>query len=226
MNSGILNMSFDVAAFWDARNVLLLGAGVTISLTVLTMILAIPLGLVLAQLRTSRFPLVQKIATGWVELFRSTPLLLQLFWIYYILPSSFGLALPAFLVALLGFTLNVSAFNSETFRAGVASIPRNQASAGLALGMTDAQVLRRIVLPQAMRRVIPPLASTWVSLFQNTSIVSFIGLADMTFNATGLRTHTFQDLEVLTALAVAYLILGYPQAKIADALYHRLRVRV
>ncbi len=190
------------------------------------MLLSIPLGLLLAQLRLSEVGLVRRLSTAWVEIFRSTPLLLQLFWVYYVLPSLFGLKLPAFATALVCFVLNVSAFNSETFRAGIASIPRNQTAAGLALGMTRWQVSLRIIVPQATRRVIPPLTSTWVALFQDTAIVSFIGVSDMSFNAITLRSQTFQNLEVLTALAVGYLILGYPQAKIADAIYRRLRVRV
>ena len=126
--------------------------------------------------------------------------------------------------ALLGLTLNVSAFNSETFRAGILSIRGGQWNAGLALGMTKFQVMREIVLPQAVTRVLPALASTWVSLFKDTSLVSIIAVADLSYVALKIRSETYRILEVLTAMAVLYCIMGYPQAKLADWVHRKLKV--
>lgn len=204
---------------------LLPGAVLTAELAVVTMALSLIFGLMLALLRLSAIKSVRVAATGWVELFRSTPLLLQVFWFFYVLPATFHIGLSAFWTGVLGLTCNVSAFNSETFRAGILSIRKGQTMAGLALGMTQAQVFRRIVFPQAAARVLPSLASTWVSLFKDTSLVSTIAIADLSYRALQLRTRTFQTLEVLTALALIYLLLGYPQAKITDWIYRRFGVK-
>jgi His/Glu/Gln/Arg/opine family amino acid ABC transporter permease subunit len=203
--------------FWE-------GAQMTVYLTVMTMALALVGGLVLALLRLSPSRPVRDATTAFVELFRATPLLLQLYWFFYVLPATFGVGLSPELSALVGLTLNVSAFNSETFRAGIVSIRSGQVDAGLALGMTRAQVMRRVVLPQAVWRVLPPLASTWVSLFKDTSLVSTIAVADLSYNALLVRTRSYRVLEVLTALALMYLVLAYPQAKLTDWLYRTFRV--
>lgn len=217
--------AFHTESFRKAFPVLLPAALTTIKLAALTMVISLVLGLVLALLRLSRNKAVSKAATAWVELFRSTPVLLQVFWLYYVLPATFKITLPAFWTGVLGLTLNVSAFVSETFRAGILSIRPGQVNAGLALGMKYPQVFRRIVLPQAGARVLPPLASTWVSLFKDTSLVSVIAIADLSYKALELRTRTYRTLEVLTALAVIYLLLGYPQAKITDWLHRRFEVK-
>ncbi len=121
-------------------------------------------------------------------------------------------------------TLNVSAFNSETFRAGILSIRSGQWNAGLALGMSRTQVFARIVLPQAVYRVLPALASTWVSLFKDTSLVSTIAVMELSYVAMQIRAQTFRILEVLTAMAALYWLMGYPQAKLVDWMYRRFRI--
>ena len=110
------------------------------------------------------------------------------------------------------------------YRAGIASIRAGQWHAGLALGMSETQAFFRIVMPQAWSRVLPETASMWVELFKETSLVSTLAVADLTYRALALRTENYRTLEVLTALAVAYLVLAYPQAKLCDWLYRRQRV--
>ena len=107
---------------------------------------------------------------------------------------------------------------------GILSIRAGQWNAGLALGMTKLQVMRKIVLPQAVMRVLPALASTWVSLFKDTSLVSIIAVADLSYVALKIRSETYRILEVLTAMAVLYCIMGYPQAKLADWVHRKLKV--
>ena len=217
-------MTYDWGVVWEYRGLLLRGAGVTVILTVLTMALAIPGGLVLAFLRRSRRRLVRTGATAFVEFFRATPLILQIYWFFYVLPATFDVQVSAFTTGLVGLSLNVSAFNSETFRAGLASIRRGQAHAGLALGMTPRQVMWQVVLPQAVWRVLPALASTWVSLFKDTSLVSTIAVADLSYNAIQIRAQTFRILEVLTAMAALYWAMGYPQAKLVDWIHRHFEV--
>ncbi len=217
-------MTYDWSVVWEYRWLLLEGAWTTIELTVLTMALAVVGGVALAVLRMSRFRVVRTLATAFVEFFRATPLILQIYWVFYVLPATFDVRLSAFATGLVGLSLNVSAFNSETFRAGITSIRRGQWHAALALGMTRAQVMRQVILPQAVWRVLPALASTWVSLFKDTSLVATIAVADLAYNALQIRARTYRILEVLTAMAVLYWLMGYPQAKLVDWIHRKFEV--
>jgi len=218
-------MNLDWSVVWDHRDAFLRGAEMTMLLTFLTMALAIPGGLILALLRLSPFRVVRGLATGFVEFFRSTPLLLQIYWAFYVLPAAFDVRMSEFTTGLIGLALNVSAFNSETFRAGIVSIRRSQTNAALALGLSSTQAFIRVVLPQAFMRVLPALASTWVSLFKDTSLVSTIAIAELSYVSLQLRAQTFRYLEILTAMALIYWAMGYPQAKLADWVHRRFRVR-
>ena len=217
-------MTFDWSVIWNNLGLLGEGAELTVFLAVVTMALAIPGGLVLAFLRLSRFRLVRGAATAFVEFFRATPLILQIYWVYYVLPVFSDIRFPPVATALIGLVCNVSSFNSETFRAGILSIRQGQWNAGLALGMSRGQVMLRIVLPQAAMRVLPSLASTWVSLFKDTSLVSVIAVADLSYVALQLRSQTYRYLEVLTAMGAIYWLMGYPQAKLVDWLHRRYKV--
>jgi len=217
-------VTFDWSVVWDNRWRLISGAEMTIVLTATTMAVALPGGLLLALLSLSPFRVVRSFTTGIVEFFRATPLILQIYWIFYVLPAAFDIRLSEFATALLGLSLNVSSFNSETFRAGIQSIRPGQWNAALALGMSKPQVLHKIILPQAMLRVLPALASTWVSLFKDTSLVSIIAVADLSYVALKIRSETYRVLEVLTAMAALYCLMGYPQAKLVDWLHRRLKV--
>jgi polar amino acid transport system permease protein len=188
------------------------------------MALALPGGLLLALLRLSPIRAVAAATTGFVEFFRATPLILQIYWVFYVLPAAFDITLSEFTTALVGLSLNVSAFNSETFRAGIQSIRPGQWNAALALGMSKSEVLRKIILPQAILRVLPALASTWVSLFKDTSLVSIIAVSDLSYVALKIRSETYRVLEVLTAMAALYCLMGYPQAKLVDWLHRKLKV--
>ncbi|HLJ21200.1 MAG TPA: amino acid ABC transporter permease, partial [Stellaceae bacterium] len=172
----------------------------------------------------SKIPLVARSATAFVEFFRATPLILQIYWAYYVLPAYFDVQLSQLATAIAGLVCNISAFNSETFRAGIVSIRLGQWNAGRAIGMTDTQVMGRIVLPQALMRVLPALASTWVSLFKDTSLVSIISVADLSYVSLKIHTESFRIFEVLTALAAIYWLMGYPQAKLVDWLHRRYKV--
>jgi len=217
-------MKFEWSVIWDHSDQFLVGAEMTILLTVLTMALAIPGGLILAFLRLAPVRLVNVAATAFVEFFRATPLILQVYWVFYVLPATFDIEFSAFSTGLLALALNVSSFNSETFRAGILSIRRGQVHAGLAIGMSYPQVMRHIVLPQAIMRVLPALASTWVSLFKDTSLVSTIAVMELSYVSLQIRAQTYRILEVLTAMAALYWLMGYPQAKLVDWVHRRFKV--
>jgi len=217
-------MTFEWSVVWSSLPLLLGGAWMTIWLTFVTMALAIPGGLLLALMRLSPLWPVSGLATAFVEFFRATPLILQIYWVYYVLPAYFDVQLSQLATAILGLTCNVSAFNSETFRSGIVSIRRGQWNAGLALGMRKSDVFARIVFPQAIMRVLPALASTWVSLFKDTSLVAIISVPELSYVALQLRAQTYRILEVLTAMAAIYWLMGYPQAKLVDWIHRRYAV--
>jgi polar amino acid transport system permease protein len=219
-----MHYQWDFKAVLDNLPLLMDGLRTTIVLTVLIFLLGIVLGLLIAMIRYAQMPVLAQISTAYVEFFRTTPLYTQLVWLFYCVPIIVGATLPSFESAVIAFSLNFAAFQSEIFRAGILSLSRGQREAALALGMTQLQALRRILVPQAINRVIPPTASMWVALFKDTSIVSMIAVADLMYRARQLVTDTYRPLEVLTVAAIIYFLVTYPQARLVDYLHHRLRV--
>ena len=218
-------MTFDwsvVAAHSDA---LAAATGMTVLLTVATMAIAVPCGIAVAGLRLYAWAPISALATAYVELFRNLPLILVVYWAFYVVPIATGLGLSPFATGLAALALNVTAYNAETFRAGIGSIRRGQLEAAMALGMSRSQALRRVILPQAVRRILPVLASTWVSLFKDTSLVSVIAVGELAHVALQIRSSTFRVLEMLTAMAAIYWALGYPQAKLVDWINRRYAVK-
>ena len=209
---------------WDSRYVLLQGAGMTVMLTVATMALAVPGGIVLALMRLSSSRIASRTAACVVEFFRNLPIILVIYWAFYVMPILLHVQLSPLSTALAALVLNVSSYNAETFRAGINSIRKGQMEAALAMGMSRRQAMFKVVIPQASRRVLPVLASTWVSLFKDTSLVSVISVGDLAFESMRVRSQTFRVLEMLTAMAVIYWLLGYPQAKLVDWINKRYRV--
>lgn len=215
----------DWSVGWQYRGMLFDGAVVTVLLTVLTMVVAVPGGIGIMLLRQSRFTVLRAIGVAYVEFFRNLPLILLIYWAFYVLPMLIDVRVSEFATGLIALSLNVSAYNSETFRAGVNSIRRGQTDAALALGMSRLQAMRQVVLPQALRRILPVLASTWVSLFKDTSLVSVIAVGDIAHQALQIRSQTFRVLEMLTIMAGLYWVLGYPQAKLVDWIDRRTGVK-
>jgi His/Glu/Gln/Arg/opine family amino acid ABC transporter permease subunit len=217
-------MTLDWSVVWQYRDALAAGTATTFVLTIATMAIAVPCAVVVAALRLYAAAPVRAAATGYVELFRNLPLILVVYWAFSVVPILTGVGLPPLATGLAALALNVTAYNAETFRAGINSIRRGQSEAALALGMSRVQVLRRIVLPQALRRILPVLASTWVSLFKDTSLVSVIAVGELAYASMQIRAQTFRVLEMLTAMAVIYWLLGYPQAKLVDWIQRRYAV--
>jgi His/Glu/Gln/Arg/opine family amino acid ABC transporter permease subunit len=217
-------MTFNWGIVWHYRDALAEGVVMTVLLAVLTMLIAVPGGIVLALMRLSPLRAVSAASACFVEFFRNIPLILLVYWAYYVMPVAIGVEFSAFTTGLVALTLNVSAYNAETFRAGIGSIRRGQMEAALALGMSRWQAMREIILPQAVRRVLPVLASTWVSLFKDTSLVSVIGVGELAYVSLQIRAQTFRILEMLTAMAAIYWVLGYPQAKLVDWIHRRYGV--
>ncbi len=217
-------MTLDWSVVWTHREALVEATGTTILLAVATMAIALPCGVCLAALRLYAWSPIRALAAAYVEFFRNLPLILVVYWAFYVLPILTGFGLSPFLTGLAALALNVTAYNAETFRAGINSIRRGQVEAAMALGMSRVQALRRVVIPQALRRILPILASTWVSLFKDTSLVSVIAVAELAYVSMQVRAQTFRVLEMLSAMAAIYWLLGYPQAKLVDWIQRRYAV--
>ena len=217
-------MIFDWSVVWQHRDALVVGTATTILLTVATMAIALPCGIAVAVMRLYGWAPVRTLATAYVELFRNLPLILVVYWAFYVMPILTGIGLSPLATGLAALALNVTAYTAETFRAGINSIRRGQVEAAMALGMSRLQALRRVIVPQAVRRILPVLASTWVSLFKDTSLVSVIAVSELAYVAMQVRAQTFRVLEMLTAMAAIYWLLGYPQAKLTDWIQRRYAV--
>jgi polar amino acid transport system permease protein len=151
--------------------------------------------------------LVYGLATIYVGILRNTPVLVQLIWVYYCLPIILGVDFGAVTSCIIALTLHGGAYVGEIVRAGIQSVDIGQHEAARSIGMTYPQVMRRIILPQAFRRIVPPLANEGVTLLKYSSLVSTLGVADLTYNAQVAATTTFRPLEIYTFLALEYLVL-------------------
>jgi len=201
----------------------LLGAAViTIELSVMAMALAVVAGLVVVLLRLYGPTPVRWLAKAYVELIRGTPLLIQLFLIYYGLPE-LGIRLNAFCAAILGLGLNYAASEAENYRAGIQAIPKGQTEAAQALGMGRWQTLRHVILPQAVRFVIPPVTNDFIAMFKDTSIVSVITMVELTKRYGMLAQATYDYIGVGLMTAAIYFGLSYPASIFAGWLERKLQ---
>jgi polar amino acid transport system permease protein len=205
----------DSSRWWSA-------AGVTLLYSFATVVGGIVIGVICGLGLLSRRRWLTLPLEGYVEVFRCTPLLVQIVWFYYALPILLNFSLPAWLAAGLGLTLYMGAFCAEIFRAGVISIGRGQWQAGRALGMTHIQLMRRIVLPQAVRRMVPPLVNQSITQLKNTALLYVVAVPDLMYTGSIVTAETFRPLEVYTSVAAMYFIMLYPMTLFAK----RLEVRV
>jgi His/Glu/Gln/Arg/opine family amino acid ABC transporter permease subunit len=209
---------------WQSLPMLLEGVRITVLASVITMLAALVLGLVVALARIAG-GLLGVLAYAYVEFFRNSPQLMVVVWVFTVLPLVTGIALSPLLSGIVALALNVAAFVAEVYRAGITSIPAGQTQAAMALGMTRAQLYRRVLLPQAIARVIPPLGSYWVSLFKDTSLLAVIGVAELMYQGRLVSTDTYRPVEILTGVALIYYVLAYPQSLAVNYLFRRFRVQ-
>ncbi len=184
------------------------GAKVTLSLFFITLILSVPLGLALALARISKWRLLSNAVNGYIWLMRGTPLMLQLLFVYFALPfvPVIGIRLPDFPAAVVAFALNYAAYFAEIFRAGIQSVDRGQYEGSKVLGLNYLQTMRRIVLPQMLRRVLPPMSNETITLVKDTSLIYVLALNDILRTARGIVQRDFTTTPFLVA-AVFYLLM-------------------
>lgn len=192
---------------WEILPWLMRGVVITIEATILAFLLALVLGLVLALLRRSRIQAIRWAVIGFVEFVRSTPLLVQLYFMFFVLPN-FGVTLAPFPTGVITFGLHYAAYASEVYRAGFDGIPKGQWEACTALNMSRYRTYRNIVIPQAIPPVVPALGNYLVALFKETSLLSAIGVLELMQTAKIIGSETFRYLEPVTLVGVFYLVLS------------------
>ena len=191
---------------------LMSGLQTTLLVSATTLVLAMIGGLVIAGLDMSKYWPLRAIGIGVGEIIRNTPILVQLLWAYYVLPIVFGINLSAFAALVIGLSIYSSAFIGEVYRAGIQAVPKGHREAARVLGLTPFQCFRRIVLPQAVRMTLPPLAANFVQLIKYSSLGSVISVAEITRRGMELSSSTFRPLEIFTAIAVVYFLICWPLA--------------
>lgn len=215
---------------WDftpvVANAGLLAAGLlnTLKVTAVALVFGMALGLMLALLRLSRRRVLAWPAGLVIEVFRTTPPLVQLFWFFFALPLIAGVEMTPFLAAVVTFSIQSSAFFAEVFRAGIQSIERGQWEGALAIGMSHSQALRRIVLPQAVVRMIPAFVERSIELMKTTTLVATIAYADLLYNANAIAQKTYRPLETFTVAALIYFVVIFAFSIAARRLERRLAV--
>lgn len=203
-----------IAQYW---HVFLKGLGLTVFLTAVSMVLATALAIPLALGRLSPLRLLRWPANIFVEFMRATPLILQLIYIYYVLPAA-GIRLEPITAVVIGLSLHYSAYLSEVFRGGIQSIPKGQTEAAFSLGLSRWLAFRKIVLPQATRTVLPTLGNYLISLFKDTSLASVVTVQELMFSGQIISARNFQYFTVYTITAILYFAVCYPSGLAVRAL--------
>jgi glutamine transport system permease protein len=209
----------------DSFDPLLRGTVITLQLTAGAVGIGIIIGLVMALLRLSRNPILRGISIAYVDFFRGTPLLVQILMVYFAVPQLLGFQIPGnyqFIAGISAMGLNSGAYISEIFRAGIQSIDRGQTEAARSLGMSQAQAMRYVILPQAVKRVIPPLGNEFIALLKDSSLVAIIALEDLMYTAKIIAGRTYQPFPVYLMAALFYLVMTLILSRLVNYTERRL----
>jgi polar amino acid transport system permease protein len=220
-----MDYTWDFAVVVGNLPVLLRGVVVTLEVWALAFPLGLALGLFVGLGRVSAKPWLNGPAIAFVEVFRNTPVLVQLIWFYYAFPIVLGQQLTPFVAAVLALTLNTSAYCAEIFRGGIVSIARGQWEGAKALGMTRARTMRRIVLPQVLKRMLPAFTNRAIELAKVTSLASLLAVNEVMYQGRLLSSTYYRPLEILTVVALFYFLLIYPGSYLSARLERRLAAR-
>ncbi len=215
--------TFQWGAVWRGLPYLLEGAGLTVLISAVAMLLALALGLALAALSQAPGRTLPALVRAYVEIFRNTPLLIQIFMVYFGLPQV-GVKLSPFLSGLSALVLYAVAYNTEVFRAGLEAVPRGQHEAALSTGLTTVETMRYVIMPQALRIALPALGNNLVSLVKNSSLVSTIGMVELMFVANDISFNNFRTFEIYGTTVVLYVVLVLSLTRALHTAEHRLRL--
>ena len=217
-------MNFDMNLVVNSFPLLLVGAGVTIQITVLSTAIGFVIGLIVGVARISNLRLLRMLAEVYVEFFRGTPLLVQIFLFYFALPVITGQRIDPFIAAISACGINSGAYVAEIFRAGIQSVDAGQMEAVRSLGMTWLQTMRYIIVPQAFKRVIPPLGNEFIAMLKDSSLVSVIGFEELTRRGQLIIAKTYGSFEIWMSVAVIYLVMTLTISRFVAYLERRCRV--
>jgi polar amino acid transport system permease protein len=199
------------------------GIQVTLLVAFVGFAIALVFALVIVFARRSRNPVLRAVGNFWIQLSRNTPIFVSLIWVFYALPNIIGINYSSLVAAIIAITFQAAGFQSEVYRAGIESIDRGQIRAAKALGMTEFVVMRRVVLPQAFRRIIPPTVNVLCSALKSTSLISVIAAPDMMYHAQRLVSSLYKPMEIFTTAAIIYVIIVGITAFAADSLNKRIK---
>ena len=217
-----MGYDFDWGAVLPSLPLLLQGLLLTIEISVVVIVISTVLGFPLAVARMSIHEILRWPAQVYIEIFRCTPLLVQLLWVFYALPAILGITIPAVPSVCIALTANLTAFMAEVYRAGMQSVPVEQIEAAQMLRLSRYHILRHIVVPQAFRQQIPTILSLDISLFKDTSLVSALGVAELTFQGNILASQTYRPMEVFTTVAIIYFVIAFPLTLITSAIEQKI----
>lgn len=215
-------MTWDWQFAANSLPLILQGLLVTLQVTVLGSLVAYTLGLVFALVRRARIPVVDQVLHLFVEFVRSTPLLVQIFVLYYVFPSAFGIRMSAFVTGVIAIGVHYACYTSEVYRAGIDAVPKGQWEAATALSLPRRRVWTSVILPQAVPRVLPALGNYTISMFKETPLLLAIGVVDLVNAAKAAGNESYRFVEVYTIAGLLFLLLSYP----ASLLVRRLERRV
>lgn len=219
-------MVFSMQAFWEilVQNfpLFLKGAGVSLELALYTVLLATPLGILMALLRLSRFRLLRVLAAAYVEFIRGTPLLVQALLVFYGLPQV-GIKLPRFTAGVVALVINSTAYLAEIVRSGIQAIDRGQSEAASSLGMSGVQRMLYIILPQAVKNILPAIGNEFVTIIKESSLLYAIGIYELTYQAYKMASTNFRYMESLTIAALVYFVLTFTTSRLLGLLERRMR---
>jgi polar amino acid transport system permease protein len=218
-----MGYQYDWSVISRNMDVFIDGALKTLEISALALLIGIPIGIIFGMGRVSRNKVIRLLSSIYVEVMRGVPLLVLLIWIFFVLGQF--LKLGAYWGAILGLAIFTGAFIAEIVRSGIQGVPKGQMEAARSSGMSYTQAMRYIILPQAFRRVLPPLASQFIILIKDSSLVSVISAADLTLNAKNLVATSFRSLEVWTFVAVIYFIMTFSLSLIIRYFEKRLLSR-
>jgi polar amino acid transport system permease protein len=216
--------AWDFGVVFRNTDVLVAGLGNTLKITAVALAIGVPLGLAVALLRLSGKRAVSAPAAVFIEFFRTTPPIVQLFWCFFALPILTGVEINPFSASIITFSIQSSAFFAEVFRGGIVSIERGQWEAARAIGMDYWSSMRRIILPQAVKRMIPAFLERAIELMKTTTLVAAIAYSDLLFQANDLAQRTYRPLEIFTIAALMYFAILFPASLAVRILERRLAV--
>lgn len=213
---------WDFATLLQYRGLILVGALTTLGFTLLTAVLGLLVGVVVALGRMTGRRWISAPLVALVEVFRCTPVLVQLIWCYYALPVLIGVEMSPGTAAAVTLSLYGGSFYAEIIRGGIASIEAGQWDAGRALGLTRLKLMRLVIMPQALKRMIPPLVNQTILQLKNTSLVSVLAVPDLLYQGQLITSATYRPLETYSVVAVMYFVLLFPLTRMAQGLERRM----